>query len=77
MTKTSVHTQPLAKYGKLKKVKRSLKARYNCLTSFPLFAHQTGDIVILDKEDGEWYIGRNQRTGKTGMFPSSYAEKKN
>lgn len=42
-----------------------------------LFSNQTGDIVILDKEDGEWYIGRNQRTGLTGMFPSSYAEKKN
>lgn len=35
---------------------------------------QEGDIVILDKADGEWCYGRNQRTGKYGMFPGAYVQ---
>ena len=33
-----------------------------------------GDMVLCTKMEGEWWEGRNVRTGKTGQFPSNYVQ---
>ena len=54
--------------------------RYRCIVPYPSQSDielelKVGDLVFVHRkrEDG-WYKGTLQRTGKTGLFPSSFVE---
>lgn len=58
----------------------SLSIRYRVVVPYPPQSEaeielKAGDIVFVHKkrEDG-WYKGTLQRTGRTGLFPSSFVE---
>lgn len=33
-------------------------------------------ILVLDKEDSNWWKGKNLESGDEGLFPSTYVQKK-
>ena len=33
-------------------------------------------IQVLDKEDANWWKGKNLESGNEGLFPASYVQKK-
>lgn len=54
--------------------------RFKCIVSYPPNSEfelelQVGDIVYVHKKrDNGWYKGIHARTGKVGLFPSSFVE---
>ncbi|ELU13624.1 hypothetical protein CAPTEDRAFT_122183, partial [Capitella teleta] len=54
--------------------------RYRCVVAYPSQSEleldlKLGDLIFVHKkrEDG-WFKGTLQRTGKAGLFPSSFVE---
>lgn len=36
-----------------------------------------GDLIeVLDKEDSNWWKGKNMTSGNVGLFPATYVQKK-
>ncbi|CAG9856076.1 unnamed protein product [Phyllotreta striolata] len=59
---------------------QTVRERFRCIAPYPPNSEfelelQVNDIIYVHKkrEDG-WYKGTQQRTGKTGLFPSSFVE---
>jgi hypothetical protein len=45
---------------------------YNALDEGDLALHPNDTISVLEYTNGEWWRGRNERTGLEGVFPRSY-----
>jgi LAS seventeen-binding protein 1/2 len=45
---------------------------YNALEEGDLALHPNDNISVLEYTNGEWWRGRNERTGLEGIFPSTY-----
>lgn len=41
-----------------------------------LYFKRGDSILVLDKEDANWWKGRNVATGSEGLFPATYVQKK-
>jgi len=41
-----------------------------------LYFKRGDSIQVLDKEDSNWWKGRNMGSGNVGLFPASYVQKK-
>lgn len=41
-----------------------------------LYFKRGDKIQVLDKEDANWWKGRNLASGQEGLFPSTYVQKK-
>ncbi|RWS06918.1 SH3 domain-containing RING finger protein 3-like protein [Dinothrombium tinctorium] len=61
-------------------VKQLIKERYRCIVPYPPNTEyelelQVGDIVYVHKKrDDGWYKGTHEKSGKVGLFPSSFVE---
>ncbi|KAI9763685.1 MAG: hypothetical protein M1840_009158 [Geoglossum simile] len=48
--------------------------QYNTLEEGDLAFHLNDNISVLEYTNGEWWKGRNERTGLEGIFPSTYVK---
>ncbi|KAG8196985.1 hypothetical protein JTE90_013133 [Oedothorax gibbosus] len=72
--------QPKTSSSRPKQPAPLVRERFRCIVPYPPNSDyelelKVGDVVYVHKkrEDG-WYKGTLQRTGKTGLFPSSFVE---
>jgi len=36
---------------------------------------KAGDVIeVLEASEGGWFMGKNLKSGKTGLFPSNFTE---
>jgi E3 ubiquitin-protein ligase SH3RF len=57
-----------------------VRERFRCIVPYPpnsdyeLELHEGDTVFVHKKRDDGWYKGTLQRTGKSGLFPSSFVE---
>jgi len=57
------------------KTVQKVRAKYEFKAQTPKdMSFSKGDIIIVEKNNGQWWFGRNQNNGNIGIFPSNYVE---